>query len=106
MAQKKLRYTLNVANIPGVKMAHIHCGGPNANGPPVVFLFGPATERVTVNGVLKQDTVTGVISRTHEACNGSIASFENLLTLMRSGSTYVNVHTRSYPNGEIRGQIK
>jgi hypothetical protein len=87
-------------------MAHLHCGGPGVNRPPVVFLFGPAPEGVTVNGVLAQGTITGVLSRTHEACNGSISTFEGLLELMRSGNTYVNFHTSEHPNGEIRGQIK
>ncbi|MGZ5511593.1 MAG: CHRD domain-containing protein, partial [Nitrososphaeraceae archaeon] len=29
----------------------------------------------------------------------------DLATTMSNGSTYVNVHTEKYPNGEIRGQI-
>ena len=29
----------------------------------------------------------------------------DLVTAMSNGSTYVNVHTESYPNGEIRGQV-
>lgn len=40
----ELHYTLNVAQIPGVTMAHIHCGGPGISGPPLVFLFGPVEE--------------------------------------------------------------
>jgi hypothetical protein len=31
---------------------------------------------------------------------------EDLLEAMRSGNTYVNVHTSQYPGGEIRGQIR
>jgi hypothetical protein len=30
---------------------------------------------------------------------------DSLLTLMRRGRTYVNVHTEANPNGEIRAQI-
>ena len=29
----------------------------------------------------------------------------DLATAMSNGSTYVNVHTEKYPNGEIRGHI-
>ena len=32
--------------------------------------------------------------------------FRELIQAMRSGSTYVNVHTEGYPGGEIRGQIR
>ncbi len=30
----------------------------------------------------------------------------NLKTAMANGDTYVNVHTKDHPNGEIRGQVK
>jgi hypothetical protein len=33
------------------------------------------------------------------------SSFEELVRAMRSGVTYVNVHTTRWPDGEIRGQI-
>lgn len=33
------------------------------------------------------------------------ARFDSLLALMRTGDVYVNVHTRAYPGGEVRGQI-
>jgi CHRD domain len=28
------------------------------------------------------------------------------LEAIRSGNTYVNVHTANFPSGEIRGQVK
>ena len=30
----------------------------------------------------------------------------DLVKLIKSGGTYVNVHTDGHPDGEIRGQIK
>ena len=30
--------------------------------------------------------------------------YNGLLTLMRAGNTYTNIHTTTNPNGEIRGQ--
>src|SRR5690606_38337884 len=38
----ELRYKLIASNIENVVASHIHVGGPNENGPVVVFLFGPA----------------------------------------------------------------
>ncbi len=32
-------------------------------------------------------------------------SFDDLLSAMRNGNAYVNVHTKVYPAGEIRGQV-
>lgn len=54
-------------------------------------------------------TLTGVLARgttsAAEVVPSAASSLEELLELMRSGGTYVNVHTNAYPNGEIRGQI-
>ncbi|HEX9320215.1 MAG TPA: CHRD domain-containing protein [Nitrososphaeraceae archaeon] len=33
-------------------------------------------------------------------------SLTDLKTAMANGDTYVNVHTKNHPDGEIRGQIK
>jgi hypothetical protein len=33
-------------------------------------------------------------------------TLDDLLEQMRAGNTYVNVHTKAHPGGEIRGQIE
>lgn len=102
-----LSFKLIVANIDGVTQAHIHCGAEGVNGPVVAFLFGFVAEGVTVNGVLAEGTITTVIPRAPSPeCPEGVANFEELLERMRSGDTYVNVHTLEFPPGEIRGQIK
>jgi CHRD domain len=103
-----LNYQLIVANIENVSVAHIHCGAAGVNGPVVVFLFGPATPAVTVNGILAKDIITddGIIERPDSAqCPGGVADFDELLAKMRSGDAYVNVHTTAHLSGEMRGQI-
>jgi hypothetical protein len=105
----ELSYKLIVANIQNVTQAHIHCGAAGANGPVVAFLFGLNPAGVTVNGILAEGTITAanVIPRPDSpACPGGVANFDDLLAKIQSGDTYVNVHTVSYPAGEIRGQIK
>ncbi len=101
-------YRLIVANIEGVTQSHIHCGGPDDNGPVVAFLFGFNAAGVTVNGTLAEGTITAanVIPRAPSAaCPDGIANFEELIAAMQSGGAYVNVHTIALPPGEIRGQL-
>jgi hypothetical protein len=105
----ELHYRLIIANIEGVTQAHIHCGAVGVNGPVVVFLFGFDPEGVTLNGILATGTITpdDVIPRPDSAeCPDGVADLDELLAKMRSGDTYVNVHTLAFPGGEIRGQIR
>jgi hypothetical protein len=103
-----LDFRLIVANIENVVQAHIHCGGPDVNGPVVVFLFGPEPDGVTHNGVLSTGTATSadVIPVPDSAvCPGGVADMDDVLEKIRTGEAYANVHTTVNPGGEIRGQI-
>lgn len=104
-----LSYKIVVNNVDNITQAHIHCGGPEDNGPVVAFLFGFIDGGVTQNGVLTEGTITAadVIARPDsEECMGGVASFAQLVEKLKSGLAYVNVHTVDYPGGEIRGQIR
>jgi hypothetical protein len=97
-----LHFRLEVHNITGVFASHIHLNGPGVNGPVVVPLFNSATPTGLVNGLLSQGTITAA------NLTGPLAghSLQELLTDIRSGDAYVNVHTvPSHQGGEIRGQI-
>lgn len=97
-----LSYTLNVAAITEVTMAHIH--GPadaTMNAGVIVWLYpvgatAPGTPTGLVNGQLAQGVITPA---------GVAVGMDSLLVLMRRGNAYVNVHTRTRGAGEIRGQI-
>ena len=95
-----LRFTLMAHGLVGAKAAHIHLGGAGTNGPVVAFLFSSATA-VNVNGQLSKVTIT--------AANlvGPLAGhpLAELISDLRSGDTYTNVHTVANPGGEIRGQV-
>lgn len=84
----KLFYNVQVSDIMNVIGAHIHQGPVGVNGP-VVFSLIDSGETLAVN-----DPVGG----------GEFLSAENVVDLL-TGYHYINVHTDSYPNGEIRGQI-
>lgn len=106
--ETEISYLLIVANIDGVTQAHIHCGTPDVAGPVVAFLFGFEAAGVTVNGVLAEGTITeaNVIPRADSAaCPGGVATLADIVEKMRTGGAYANVHTLTWPGGEIRGPI-
>lgn len=99
-AETAVRFTLGVRDIEDVLAAHIHCAPVGENGPVGVTLFagGP----VTLDGILAQGVI--MAPDAGNACGWS--TIADVIAALRSDDTYVNVHTLSYPPGEIRGQIK
>lgn len=99
-----LDFKLIVANIENVFAAHIHCGAVGVNGPVgVTLFFTPPPNLGRVDGILAQGSITA--PDPGNACGW--ADLAEVVTAMRSGDTYVNVHTfPENPGGEIRGQIK
>lgn len=105
-ADGTLTYRLNVANIDGVIMAHIHLYTTAAGGPPVVWLIPDGPPPLSpplgrTNGRLVEGTVDA--SRLVGPLAGM--SLEDLRQAMADGRTFVNVHTADNPGGEIRGDI-
>lgn len=80
----------------GITAVHIHSGGSGRNGPVRVVLYaGPPIE--TENGLIAKGSIG------KDDING--VDFNDLCQQMRWAETYVDVHTVTYPEGEIRGQI-
>src|SRR4030088_453145 len=97
-----LRYRLSASHLSGIFQAHIHINGAGVNGPVVVFLFKSAQPTGEVNGLLSQGTISA------SDFVGPLFGhpFSELLTDIRNGNAYVNVHTLpNHPGGEIRGQV-
>jgi hypothetical protein len=67
-------------------MAHIHEAAPGSNGPPIISLApGPhGTWVVPAGSKLSADQYKAFLA----------------------GHLYINVHSKSHPGGEIRGQLK
>ncbi len=95
---QQLAFELTVSDIEDAFAAHIHLGARGEAGEIAVFLY--VGDAVTLTGVLAQGTISDT-----EVVSSAASSLAELLELIRSGGTYVNVHTNAYPNGEIRGQI-
>ena len=79
-----LAWKLTFSHLSGAAVAaHIHSGAKRKAGPVIVPLCGPC--------------------KTTEA--GSTKVSAAVISAIKSGNTYVNVHTSKNPNGEIRGQL-
>lgn len=104
-----IAYSVSYSALEGTSTlaSHIHIGQKGVNGGVSAFLCGgggkpacPTTEG-TVEGTITAADVIGPAGQGVAA-----GEFSELIGMMRSGNTYVNVHTNKHPGGEIRGQIK
>jgi CHRD domain len=79
-----LSWQLSFSNLTGPgTAAHIHIGAPGTPGPVVVPLCAPCTSGAT----------------------GTANINATVLDAIQTNRAYVNVHTRTNPAGEIRGQV-
>jgi uncharacterized cupredoxin-like copper-binding protein len=84
-----LAWRLTFAHLSGpATAAHIHLGAPGKAGPVAIPLCGPCS------------------SPAHGTFHGPIGANAQLLHAILAGDTYVNVHTKLNPAGEIRGQVR
>jgi len=99
IAKTKIWYQIEAEGLKKVTQAHIHSGKSGENGPVVATLF--KGNKDTVNGALVQGSITS--DKLVGPLKGK--SISDLVNLIEKSSAYVNVHTESFPDGEIRGQI-
>ncbi len=99
--QTELEYVLLVGRIRGVTAAHIHCGlfGEVGFGTVILYDGDPVDIR---RGILAAESIT--VPDVENGCDW--VTLDDMLAGLRSGDTYVNVHTETWPGGEIRGQIE
>jgi hypothetical protein len=99
--QPRISYELDVKDIVDVTAAHIHLGAKVAEGAVIVPLFTGPAKTGSFTGMLAQGSITD------KDLLGQMSgkTLSDLLAAMQAGNTYVNVHTKAFPNGEIRGQI-
>ena len=104
-----ISYTLTYLDLEGgsVAAAHIHFGQHGVNGGIVIHFCGtggkPACPAppATITGTATAADVVAVGAQGIAA--GDMAE---VVRAIRAGKAYVNVHTATYPGGEIRGQIE
>jgi hypothetical protein len=108
---------LTTAGTPNVQQAHIHFGRPAITGQIVLFLCtnltppagvptpqacpsGPGEH--TINGTLTQ---ADVIARPTQGIDAGQVGLTEMIEAMRNGAAYANVHTFTFPSGEIRARL-
>jgi hypothetical protein len=111
-----IEYTATYSALQGtVTQAHIHVGQLGVNGSIVIFLCQTAANP-DPTGLAPECPQEGTVSGTITAANviaGEDASQQlaeedlaAVVTAIRAGAAYANVHTDVSPGGEIRGQLR
>ncbi len=126
-ANKTIEYTLTYSNLEGdIIQSHIHFSRPGSNGGIVLFLctnagntpasatpapLCPGTREGTVTGTLHAGDVVYLpfgnqFPPPPTGTQGiSPGDFDDVVRAVDAGATYVVVHTKAVPSGELRGQI-
>jgi hypothetical protein len=121
IGESQIDYVLTISDLgpEAVLFAHIHLGQRGVNGGIVAFLCGGGgkdpcpQDGGTVSGTILPADIIGPSAQGITA-----GEFAEAVRAIRSGNTYVNVHTddtiaptttpgpEGFPAGEIRGQIR
>jgi len=107
----KLRFKLTSNGVSQITQSHIHIGAKGTNGPVTVYFF--ATPPAPWNSVTGDNFEVGGV-RTAADVHGNHPgttppvpfTFAEVVAALRSGNAYANIHSPTFPAGEIRGQIK
>jgi hypothetical protein len=112
-SSQEIRFELSYANLTGaVQQAHIHLGQRGVNGGISAFLCtnlgnGPAGTQACppapakITGTIRPADIVGPAGQGIDPME-----FDELVRAIQAGVAYANVHSATYPNGEIRGQLK
>jgi len=93
-----IEFLIYVSALDSATASHIHAGDATVAGPIMVFTFGgPVTGRV--EGAWRHGFIT------RQGTFSGAFTFDSVLNRMRAGTAYLNIHTRRYAPGELRGQI-
>jgi hypothetical protein len=97
-----LTWKVSVMNLSSAyTAAHVHLGAPGAAGPVLVPLTLTAGAQGEAAG---EGTIDA--SAIKPKADGTAMTMADLVSTLKSGGAYVNVHTANNPKGEARGQIQ
>jgi len=120
---KTIHYQINILDVPNITGIHIHQGKVGENGDIVVNLYNNSKQNIFLK---ENETKISQIVSNSVKINGNVQSsflasgtinnsdlkgplygksISDLINLIKSKNAYVNVHSQSHPDGEIRGDI-
>jgi CHRD domain len=104
---QRVLYSVEVHGLGNIIGAHIHVAPAGTNGP-IRVVFIPSLTSTTVI-LPPADAIAGpdgtLTSGSFGPGDVRTISYDQLLTDIRNGNTYCNVHTTRNPGGEIRGNF-
>ena len=104
-----LQYDIYVAGIDSITMAHFHANVAGQNGPIMAWFVPTEAARAPGTGSISVPSAGGILrqNRVTRASLVMVAPFtwDSVITRMKAGSTYLNIHTRRNGGGELRGQV-
>jgi CHRD domain-containing protein len=100
----RVDYSIEVHGLGAITGAHVHSAAAGVNGPIRIALFPGPGANATANPLSGVDGQ--LYEGSFEASDVVGISYDQLISEMRAGTAYGNVHTTLYPGGEIRGQIR
>ena len=113
VGKTQITYTLTYSGLGSdAQQAHIHFGKLHVAGGIMVFFCsnlrnGPAgTPACPVNGGTVSGTLTAASVVGPVPQNVAVGDFDAVIDALNSNTAYANIHTTSFPGGEIRGQIR
>jgi hypothetical protein len=110
-----LNYTLTYSGLTSVLQSHIHFGKEHVAGGIMVFFCsnlgnGPAGTPLCPDDTGTTITVTGTITAASvvgpTAQNVNAEDFAAVEAALASETAYANIHTKLFPSGEVRGQVR
>jgi hypothetical protein len=94
---KSIRYQMSANGLSGTpQAAHLHLGNPGQAGGVMLSI---ATKPFSL-------PLQGRLTAKQFSATGSVKTFDQAVSAVRAGRTYVNIHTQKFPGGEIRGQVR
>jgi len=105
---RSLTFTLRWSNLTcAPAVAHFHFAQRGVSGAVVVNICG-TPGKPACGGATGSITGTAVASDVQGVPAQGVAAgdFAGFLRIIRNGVSYVNIHTATFPAGEIRGQVK